>query len=87
MTVVFFQRFQYNALLILASNVLVRNLLIILLRNPCLSCCFQDSPLVFVFESLIIMCLGIDLFDELFEFVSWKFVELLGCLYSCLSPI
>lgn len=46
-----------------------------------LSCCFHDSVFPLSFECLITMCLGVGPLNSSYL----GFLELLGCLYSCLS--
>lgn len=66
---------------------LMRNLLIILLRIPCLcvmTCfCFIDFKILslpLVFDSWIITCLNVGLF----ELILLGIIKLLGCFYFCL---
>lgn len=64
---------------LLMNNLFIFSLRIHVCDDLFLSWDFQDS-LSFSFENFTIMCLRVGLFEFILEFV-----DLLGCLYSCLS--
>lgn len=70
------------------TSCLMRNLLLILMRIPCMwwvvsPCCFQIICVSLSLKSLIITCHGV----SLFEFILFGAYEFLECLYLCFSSV